>query len=273
MTARGKQLEFGDFQTPDELAREVLAAIHQDGFQPRSLLEPTCGRGSFIKAGLDQFPSLQAVVGVDINSIYLNELRQNAGDARVRLIEADCFAVDWRELALSLPQPILIAGNPPWVTSSRLGVLGSGNSPIRDSGAVKSGLEALTGKSNFDVSEWLLRRWIQAMDSLDARLIMLVKSSVARRLMLDLPSTLGATQRPIPAKQYFGADVSACVFDVHRGGPRILRHNGMLVADADLFRKHASLGAAQPGAWRSGVKHDAAKVFELEPCGPGHYRN
>ena len=273
-SARGTRLEFGDFQTPLAFAREVTAHLAQQDFHPRSMLEPTCGRGSFLLAALELFPQLERAVGVDINSQYLSELHDaTRSDPRVSLIQSDCFTTDWKVLLSSLPQPVLILGNPPWVTSSRLGVLSSANAPEREAGAVKPGIEALTGKSNFDVSEWLLRRWIEAMEGVDARLVMLVKTSVARRVMLQLPSNLGATIRPIAAKKHFGAEVSAGVFDVHAGGPQVLSFRGLLVANPNCFGKRATLAADPPTPWRSGIKHDASKVLELIPLGGADYRN
>ena len=271
---RGTRLEFGDFQTSFAFAREVTADLAQQDFHPRSMLEPTCGRGSFLLAALELFPQLERAVGVDINSQYLSELHHTtSSDPRVSLIQSDCFITDWKALVSSLPQPVLILGNPPWVTSSRLGVLSSGNAPERDAGAVKPGIEALTGKSNFDVSEWLLLRWIEAMEGVDARLVMLVKSSVARRVMLQMPNNLGATIRPIAAKKHFGAEVSACVFDVYTGGPQVLSFRGLLVANANYFRKRATLAADPPTPWRSGIKHDASKVLELTPNGGASFKN
>lgn len=270
--ARGKRLEFGDFQTPAALAASTVRHVYEQGFRPRSVLEPTCGQGSFIRAALHQFPLLERVVGVDRNAEYLSEL--SGADKRVELIEADCFAINWKQCIASLPQPVLILGNPPWVTSSRLGVLESGNAPARESTAVQRGLDALTGKSNFDVSEWLLLQWIDAMQGLDARMVMLVKSSVARRIMVRLANgNLGATTISIDAKKYFGAAVSACLLDVHAAGPRLTTHNGLLISNQTLFDKRKNLAATERINWRSGIKHDAAKILELTALGNDHYSN
>ena len=119
----------------------------------------------------------------------------------------------------------------------------------------------------------LLRRWVEAMQGADARLVMLVKSSVARRIMLHLPSGLGATIRPIAAMKHFGAAVSACVLDVHPSGPRVLSFRGLLVSNPTDFHKRTNLIAEPPTPWRSGVKHDASKVFELTPLGGASFKN
>jgi len=52
------KVEFGDFQTPISLAREICSLIARTGFRPASILEPTCGTGSFLKASLEIFPDL-----------------------------------------------------------------------------------------------------------------------------------------------------------------------------------------------------------------------
>ena len=272
---RQTRLEFGDFQTPLNLAATVVQHIYDQGFRPRSVLEPTCGKGAFLIAALQQFPQLERAVGVDLNRKYLAELRRAAtGEKRLKVRKADCFSTNWKQLIAALPQPLLILGNPPWVTSSRLGVLQSGNSPARQTSAVKKGLDAVTGKSNFDVSEWLLQQWIEAMSGMDARLVMLVKSSVARRVMLTMANgELGATTIPIDAAKHFGATVSACILDVHAGGPKLAKHNGLLISNRSLYDRRKDLAATEFVSWRSGIKHDAAKVLELTPLGEGNYLN
>ena len=273
--ARKNRLEFGDFQTPISLARQVVASLIQQGVNPRSVLEPTCGQGAFLLAALEQFPELETAIGLDINPDYLAAAHQgSSGDTRLALHQEDCFAADWPAWIQKLPQPLLILGNPPWVTSSRLGVLGSANAPQRDSSAVKAGLDALTGKSNFDVSEWLLKRWIDAMQHPPhAHLAMLVKTSVARRILLQLPGTFGASLQPIDAKKHFGADVSACLLHVHADAPKVVSFRGLLVSNAEQFSRRRNLASDTPTPWRSGVKHDAAKVFELTPQQNGEFRN
>src|SRR3989442_11241151 len=64
------KVEFGDFQTPPRLARDVCALLLRRGVQPSSILEPNCGKGSFVLACLESFPSAQTVIGADINSTY-----------------------------------------------------------------------------------------------------------------------------------------------------------------------------------------------------------
>lgn len=38
-----KKVEFGDFQTPESLAKEILGCLASQGILPKVILEPTCG--------------------------------------------------------------------------------------------------------------------------------------------------------------------------------------------------------------------------------------
>ena len=51
--------EYGDFQTPPELASQVCKLLADRGMNPASVLEPTCGIGNFLLAAVKQFPDLQ----------------------------------------------------------------------------------------------------------------------------------------------------------------------------------------------------------------------
>ena len=51
-----KKIEFGDFQTPPELATKVSQFLRDSGEKPDVVVEPTCGTGGFVKAARDTFP-------------------------------------------------------------------------------------------------------------------------------------------------------------------------------------------------------------------------
>lgn len=42
--------EYGDFQTPDSLAKEIAVIVNSSLPKIDTIIEPTCGTGSFIKA-------------------------------------------------------------------------------------------------------------------------------------------------------------------------------------------------------------------------------
>ena len=71
---RSRVKEYGDYQTPRQLAGEITRAISSVGFKPRSVFEPTCGRGAFIYATLRQFPSVERILGVEIDRAILSDL-------------------------------------------------------------------------------------------------------------------------------------------------------------------------------------------------------
>jgi hypothetical protein len=286
-----RKAEFGDFQTPLALARAVCACV--GGFaepQPASLLEPTCGLGSFLSAGLDHFEGVASALGLDINADRLqqaeNVLQQRKDAHKIKLVHADFFTTDWDAVIAELPEPILILGNPPWVTNSHLGVLRSGNLPVKSNFQKHRGLDAVTGKANFDISEWMLIRLLEAMNNRRGTLAMLCKSSTARKTLcyawkngiaLEASAIYG-----IDADLHFGAAVDAVllvaqfapaaasqeakVYTCLAGAdePRSIGYeDGLLVADIAAYQRWKHLCGHETLRWRSGIKHDCAKVMEL----------
>src|SRR5208337_5540747 len=63
--------EFGDFQTPPGLALAATQILRDLGIRPRSILEPTCGRGAFLGAAANCFPDAESIIGIDINENHL----------------------------------------------------------------------------------------------------------------------------------------------------------------------------------------------------------
>ena len=127
------QWEYGDFQTPLKLAESAVRALRRFKIKPKSVLEPTCGKGAFLLAAIKTYPEAMRFVGIDINKQYIYELQNQTHLSQRRdVIDLQCgdfFCFDWRALLDDMPQPILIVGNPPWVTSSELGLLASANIP------------------------------------------------------------------------------------------------------------------------------------------------
>lgn len=283
----------GDFQTPPVLAAQVVGAVLA-GASPRSILEPTCGAGSLLAAAVARAPDATAV-GVDIDTDHLAACRAALGD-RARLIESDFFALDWASLLAPLPDPLLVIGNPPWVTSATLGALGASNAPARSPALVDTtagGLAALTGRSNFDISEWMLWHLWPLLTSRRATLAMLVKTAVARKVLARAwRGGLGPTSAELhrfDAAASFRASVDACLlvcrFEASTaaascavrdgiGGPTVASFGligGELVADIASYTRHRGLLASGAGGWRwrSGVKHDCSPVLELRRDGTG----
>lgn len=280
-----ERVEFGDWQTPSELARAVVELLHGQGRHFASVLEPTCGRGAFLAAARALYPTA-CLVGHDIDARHLEHTRALLGDHAVELTRADAFTVDWERVLRTLPAPLLILGNPPWVTSSRLGAIGGSNAPARENSRRLEGLDALTGRSNFDVSEWMLVRLLEAARGRSFELAMLCKSSVARRVLSTAGERgwkLTGELRAIDAARHFGVAVDTVLLrlwptnstgradrwrlhasladDTER--EELAWIDGRLCRDVDALHATCSLEGASELEWRSGVKHDCADVFEL----------
>src|SRR5947207_5856506 len=132
---RKAKVEFGDFHTPGRLARDVCKLLLRREIQPLSILEPNCGKGSFVLTCLESFPSVQAVIGADINSTYVADLQSllhvRSFPADARVFHSDFYTTDWNRLLQELADPVLVIGNPPWVTNAGLSAIGSSNLPAK----------------------------------------------------------------------------------------------------------------------------------------------
>lgn len=293
MTSKRKtrqKAEFGDFQTPVDLARQVCLLLSERGQQPRSVLEPTCGKGTFLAAVLDSFPSISGAVGVEINHDYVNAARltvaQQATRNQVEVRQDNFFSTDWGEILKSLADPLLIIGNPPWVTNAELGTLGSSNLPDKSNFQNHRGIDAITGKGNFDISEWMLIRSFEWISGRRAALAMLCKTAVARKVLLHAWRTgqsIGQSDiYVIDTAKHFGAAVHGCLLVVestlstrnldcqvhdslHHGQPSAVWgfRDGGLVADVRAFDHWKHLDGRERYKWRSGIKHDCSKVMEF----------
>lgn len=295
-----EQWEYGDFQTPIDIAKQALSVLKKLGIHPQSVVEPTCGKGTFLLSAAQTFTSAQKLVGVDINENYLNNLKTKVAEIdekkRIRIILGDFFAFDWNELLSTVPEPILIVGNPPWVTSAELGLLQSKNLPQKSNFQVRRGYDAITGKSNFDISEWMLLKHFEWLKERRGIIAMLCKTAVARKTLHhawknDLPISL-AHMYLIDAQKYFGASVDACFFVVilhekttskdcliyqnltdNHPSHSIGFHDNLMLSNVEKYERLRYLkGIDYSYTWRSGIKHDCSKVMEIERSGES-YKN
>jgi hypothetical protein len=276
--------EYGDFQTPPALAAAVARVVAGWSPAPATIVEPTCGVGNLLAAARTTLGPAPRLVGLELNPAHLAEARARLEGATLQ--HQDALSLDWPAFLSELQGPLLVLGNPPWVTNAQLGALGSANLPRKENQGRRPGLEALTGRSNFDLSEWLALQLMEALQGRDATLALLLKAAVARRLLHHAWARGWAVRDPallrIDAARHFGADVEACLFvcklgcasparcpvyDDLEGGAATgvigAAPDGTLVADLDAW--HRTRGLAGPGGatWRSGVKHDCARILEL----------
>jgi len=286
------KIEYGDFQTPIELTHKICEKLIELRVNPDVILEPTCGIGNFIDATLALFPTATKIIGVELNRNYLDKLRTEKKfrqDHRLEFHHGDFFKFDWSSLINSLDGNILILGNFPWVTNSRQGKMNGTNLPRKTNFQDHTGLDAITGKSNFDISEWMLIQAIQWIQGRNGYLAMLCKTSVARKLLsylylknLYLADCAIYNLDAKMTKTYFNATVEACLFfckfdstsrqyacnvfssfntsEYHQIGYR----NTVLIKDLMTFDKLSQLyDTNPPKRWRSGIKHDCSNIMEF----------
>ncbi len=291
--------EFGDFQTPATLAKQAITVLADLDVSPRTVIEPTCGKGSFLLAAAQAFTSAQRLLGVDLNLEYISELQASVSRLGVQdkttLVTGDFFSLDWEKILESLPEPILIVGNPPWVTSSELSALKSDNLPKKSNFQKHRGFDAKTGKSNFDISEWMLLKNLEWLDRRRGAIAVLCKTAVARKVLFHAWKRQTRISQAkifrIDAQKHFDASVDACflVLKVGVGTSKdcmvyrtlsddepssvIGFHDNLIIENVELYRKWRHLaGTDEAYIWRSGIKHDCSKVMEIERCGV-EYRN
>lgn len=282
------RIEYGDWQTPADLASAITDKVsHLLSGAPRAVVEPTCGVGAFLAAASRKFPRA-LLRGFDINPDYVAHARTLIPPDRSEVRAMDFFAMNWEQELSHLPDPLLIIGNPPWVTSAHLGSLASINSPKKENFKKLNGLEALTGKSNFDVSEWMLLRLMAAIQHRDTTIAVLCKTAVARRV---IEFVCQRNWRIVPvglwridSLRHFDASVDAVLL-VCRVGDRQSKPttwpvfgdlvssvpemnlgfvDGTLVGDVQGFERTRHLAGNGSIEWRSGVKHDCSRVAEFD---------
>ncbi len=282
------KIEFGDFQTPLALAQGVCSLLLQQGVEADTVLEPTCGVGAFLNAAAKVFPKAR-LLGWDINRDYVEQtklaLKHSGAGKRASIGVQDFFAHDWETELAVIHGSILVLGNLPWVTNATVSGMNGSNLPTKENFQGLRGIEARTGKSNFDISEWMLIRLVKALRGRSATIAILCKTGTARKLLRFAWQNDGriaaASLYRIDAKKHFGASVDAClllattgeaglaeakVFDrlsAKRASTTLGLAGQDLVFDIRTYRRLKHLEGLCPYQWRSGVKHDCASVMEL----------
>ena len=294
-----RKVEFGDFQTPISLARRVADCVANLGFAPASIVEPSCGAGNILFAAADRFPTFHRALGIEVQPKYLETLGHRragrADAARIVVALANFFEEDWSATLAALPGPLLVIGNPPWVTNAELSAGGSDNLPEKSNFQRHTGMDAITGKSNFDISEAMLLQLSRLLAGRDAVLAMLCKTNVARKVLAHIwradTAIRDASLQRIDSVSEFGASVDACLFICRFGtmaaersasvlpslgatapSERIGFRGGKLLANVGMHDRWGHLEGDEVYRWRSGIKHDCADVCELEGS-PGAWRS
>ena len=72
--------EYGDFQTNSALANRIAILLSAKQINPKIVIEPTCGKGSFIIAALKNFKTIEKIFAVEIYQPYIWESKFNILD-------------------------------------------------------------------------------------------------------------------------------------------------------------------------------------------------
>jgi hypothetical protein len=288
--------EYGDFQTNKNLSEQVVKLLIEKNLSPEVIIEPTCGKGNFILASLAYFDSIQEVFGIEIYKPYVWQTKfsildfflsnTNLPKPKITILHTSVFDYDFKKLANHLTRrKVLLIGNPPWVTNSKLGTLNSSNLPKKANFKHQNGLDAMTGKSNFDIAEFITIMLLDAFQFLDGALALLVKNSVVKNIVFDQKQKQYAINSLekfcIDSKKEFDVSVEAALlfcklnrqpsfecaeYDFYSN---ILKCNfgwvnSKFVSNIESYTEVQTIDGNCPFEWRQGIKHDCSSIMELE---------
>ena len=304
-TLEEERAEYGDFQTNIGLANRVASYLVSKSVAPNIIIEPTCGKGNFIIASLQNFKEIKTIIGVEIYKPYVWETKFNILNyyldnpqihkPNISITHANVFDFNFKQIAKQYANDdILIIGNPPWVTNAKLGSLNSSNLPKKTNFKNHSGLDAMTGKGNFDIAEYITLMMINTFQTMKGHLVLLIKNSVIKNIVSEQNKNLNnisvIEKHSIDSKKEFNVSVEASLFycklnttptfycDEFNFYDNIKPHqkfgwlNNKFVSNIDTYLHTKDIDGQCPFIWRQGLKHDCSYVMELEKLN-GHYIN
>ncbi len=298
--------DYGDFQTNEKFTIESINYIlsRNPDFDYELVFEPTCGKGNFILAALKLLPNIKKIIGIEIYEPYIWETKFNIlqfflenplkAKPNIEIIEDNFFEFDLNKLARETKYyKTLIIGNPPWVTNTELSSINSKNLPKKSNIKNYKGLDAITGKSNFDIGEYIAGALLENFNKHDGSFGFLIKNSVVRNLIYEQKNDKyrisGAEKLNIDSKKEFNASVDASLFVVELNKEpqkfcqekdfytreiktRFGWRQGHFVYSINDYAKTNSIEGKSQFVWRQGVKHDCSKILEIEEK-DGYYIN
>lgn len=294
--------EYGDFQTNQVLAAQIAKNIRKEGVSPKIVIEPTCGKGNFILAVLNTFDCVEIIYGIEIQEKYIWQAKFNVLDfflhnpekeiPEIHILHSSIFDFDYRFIKKAIGEKeLLIIGNPPWVTNTALSTMHSKNLPRKTNFKQHKGLDAMTGKGNFDIAEFITIDLLQNFGNCNGYMAFLVKNTVVKNIVHDLPKMhlplAGMKRQNIDSKKEFNVSVDASLFfcQLNKNTEYTCqdsdfyttivkcdfgwRNNSFM---ADLSSLSTDIDGHSPFEWRQGIKHDCSKVMEIE-LEDGFFRN
>ena len=306
---KSKTKEWGDVQTPNFLVEKIYQILTEANLNPKIIIEPTFGTGNFILSAPEFFKNIKLIYGVEIQKSHiwssaskiirnmLNQGSQNENKYKIKLIHDDIFKHEFnREILSEKDSTILIVGNTPWVTISELSSLNSSNLPLKTNIKGFKGIDALTGKSNFDITETIIVKMIRIFSKFQGKIAFLCKNTVVRNILKETNnSNLNISNiraLNFNAKEYFGkicnaslliadltsnkSDTCCTIAKIEEPNKIIKRigwYNNQFVSDIEKYKKNSQFEGRFPFNWRQGIKHDCASVLELQLTSDGKLIN
>lgn len=300
------RIEYGDFQTPESLAELTIKRVLENNKLPNVILEPTCGKGAFILGALKQINSFVKYYCIEIYKPYIwiskfkileyFLLNPDRIVPHIEFIHQNIFEINLNEtIEIKSEDFLLIIGNPPWVTNSQLGLLNSDNLPKKSNFKGHNGFDAITGKGNFDIAEYICLMLFNAFSNTNGIFAFLVKNIVVKNLINDQYQNnykIGdMIQFSFDAKKEFNVSTDASLFfcklntntsfqclrtSIYSEDKSTDNYFGFVgdkfVSNVKSYDQYKSYDGKSPIIWRSGVKHDCSKIMELEKIN-GNYIN
>ena len=299
--AEGK-VEYGDFQTNITLAKQITQKLRQKNISPQIILEPTCGQGNFIIASLINFDKIEKIYAIEIQEKYIWQTKFNILDfflnntktnkPEINIIHSNYFNFNINSIKEFIRnKELLIIGNPPWVTNSTLSQINSDNIPQKSNFKNHKGFDAITGKSNFDIAEYITLDLVKHFGNINGHLAFLIKNSVINNIIYDQLKTklpiANLRKQNIDCKKEFNVSVDASLFVCSLNSKP-----DYICTETDFYtsKKKADFGWSNDKfmsnisnsnnnidglchfEWRQGIKHDCSKIMELTVSN-GHFHN
>jgi hypothetical protein len=293
--------DLGDFQTPLDFTYKICQYLQNQNCNPEILLEPTCGEGNFVISALRIFPSLKKIFCVDLQTKYewnfkLNiiklrseqEFQANINFYRLNIFSSE-FSNIFKNFEKYSEKEFLVIGNPPWITNTELSKLDSLNLPEKSNFKGLKGLDALTGKSNFDIAENIMINLLKNLmkSRLSGKIAFLLKDTVIQKLLKE------NHRSPLKLSKNFALETDfQKIFHINAHGSLFIANFGdssehickkqsflentknsqyntfgwvdkKFVSNIENYLKYEWLEGKSPKIWRQGVKHDLSKVMVL----------
>lgn len=304
------QKELGDYQTPSELVNKVINVVNKNDIKINKVIEPTMGKGNFIIELLKRNKEIENVIGIEKQEEYLfefaSELKHfNTNEINyknIKIFNENFFNFD---VDKHVSENTIFIGNPPWVTNSNQSTMKSNNVPDKSNFRLLKGMDAITGKSNFDISEAIIIKILQSLSLVNVGYIALLVKNIVARNILYYSEKLDCKIETFKmymfnAKKEFNVNTSAsllfikinnnlsaknistqgCIYDLDNPDILIDRFgwvNNHFVSSVKKYKTSNKIEknnlSRQDIIWRSGIKHDASKIMEMEYKGKDQYYN